>query len=73
MAVMNDSYYDERTSLSLIRCIVTESETDDSHTFTTLHDPFSKTVQNLICCQQEAIRRQTRRLRAKAIAEEEYF
>ncbi len=73
IAAMNDAYDSQRTVRVLNGCVVTDTEPDDPQSFASLRDPFSESGRLLICQRQRAIQRQTRRLRAKAIAEQRFL
>ena len=72
-ASQNDAYEAERTARVLNGCVVTESESDDPQLFARLHDPLSDSGRLIISKRQKAIRRRTRRLRAKVLAEQRFL
>ena len=72
-AAQKDACELERTARVLNGCIVTEPESDDPELIARLHDPLSESGRLLISKQRKAIQRRTRRLRAKAVAEQVSF
>ncbi len=73
IAAMNDTCDSQRTVQALNGCIVTDTDPDYPQSYASLRDPFSESGRVLICQRQRAIQRQTRRLRAKAIAEQRFL
>ena len=63
----------ERTARALNVCIVTEPESDDPELIARLHDPLCESGRLLIAKRRKAIQRRTRRLRAKAVAEQRFL
>ena len=72
VAAQNVACEMERTARALNGCIVTEPELDDPELIARLHDPLCESGQLLIAKRRKAIQRRTRRLRAKAVAEQRF-
>ena len=73
VAAQNDACEMEQTARVLNGCIVTEPESDDPELTARLHDPLCESGRLLIAKRRKAIQRRTRRLRAKAVAEQRFL